>query len=265
MTSGAANVRGIGGASPALALWLLLGACAAPSPPPPAPAPAAPPAWNIGSSTWQRIEGDCDGPTGCLSVHLEYPRILAAPGGPEAAAALDRFVRVDLLAAAFGQDEGTPEHLTTRLTGEMRSLLAENPDISRHWWVRQKIDVLHKDAQVFSLRCRTETYLAGERPLEELRLASFDSRTGARLRLEDLVDLDGDGRERFLRRVEEQLRADREIPPDRTLAEAGFAQQDGHLPLPTEFALAPEGLVLHWGLFVLGSEELGEVTVVVPQ
>jgi len=268
VTPGAANVRGIGGASPALSLAALLLLCGACATPPPRPAPPVPPpasAWNLGSATFTSLETDCAGPDGCPSVRLSYPTVQDAPGGHDAAAAIDRFIRADLMADAFGGPPGTPQELSDGLTASLRELLAEDPDLPRQWYVNQKIDVLWQTPRVLSLHTWTETYMGGERSYEVLRLTSFDARTGARLRLEDLVDLSGEGRARFLQAIEAKLRADRGLPAGQTLAEAGFGLQDGALPLPEEFAVAPEGLLLHWGLFVLGSEELGTVTVTLPR
>ncbi len=114
--------------------------------------------------------------------------------------------------------------------------------------------MLWQTPRVLSLQTWTETYMGGERPIETLRLSSFDARTGKRLGLEDLLDLAGERRARFQRLVEERVRAEPNLPlgPDA-------------IPLPEECAVAPDGLVLHWGLFVLGSEEVGMVTVTLPR
>jgi hypothetical protein len=233
-------------------LGILLGGCARPQEPGPAaaPSPAPPRAAEPAPSdqlsykmrTFERTDGDCAAPEGCVTVGFLIPEILKAPT-PEARQALQKFIRDEWLAASFGAalhpagDGDALASLAETLFTQRRSFLAESPGRTAKWWVRRGIEVLYQDSRVVSLRYGGDSYTGGEQSVNEVLLASFDPATGRRLTLPDLLAPGS----------EDALRA---------LADARFRQirraaPGTPLPLEGHFAVVEAGLVLHYNPFEL--------------
>jgi len=226
---------------------LLLGACARSRGPAPSASPsdvADPPAadsvLSYSMRTFERTDGDCAAPEGCVTVHVQAPEILKAPT-VEARKALNRFIRDEWLTASFGQSGSADlATLAEGLFAQRRQFLAESPGQTAKWWVRRGIEVLYQDEHAVSLRYGDDSYTGGETPIDEVLLASFDPTTARRLTLADVL---APGSEETVR----ALAAGR-------YRQVRFTPPGGSLPLEGHFAVIEAGLLFRFNAFEIPGE-----------
>jgi len=189
---------------------------------------------------FERSDGDCGSPEGCAVVSLAVPEIVKAPSA-QARDALQRFIRQDWLAASFGiaGGGGGLAALAERLFAQRRAFLAAAPGRTATWWVRRGIEVLYEDDHAISLRYGGDSSTGGERPVNEVLLASFDPATGRLLTLGDLCT------------GEEPLRA---LAAER-FRQVFHAAPGAPLPLAGHFAVVEAGLLFHFNPLELPGED----------
>lgn len=188
---------------------------------------------------FERTDGDCGAPAGCAVVSLAVPEIVKAPTA-QAREALQRFIRHDWLAASFGVAESSDlAALAERVFAKRRSFLAESPGRTARWWVHRSVEVLYVDDHTVSLRYGGDSSTGGERPVNEVLLASFDPATGRRLTLADLCT----GEEALRALAAERFRQVRRTAPG------------APLPLEGHCAVVEAGLVCHFNPFELPGED----------
>jgi hypothetical protein len=157
----------------------------------------------------------------------------------------------------------TPEGLMT----ELRSRLKEYESVSDaaiDWSLTRSAALLYSDERVTSCEVTNVGYLGGAHGFNERTLMTFDTRTGQRLGVNDVVS---DHNHKMLNKiVEAEFRRARSIPAGESLQDAGFFILPGQeLPLGENFALTSKGLEIQYNPYEVAPYALGATSVSVPR
>lgn len=227
----------------------------------------------LGGCFWNRIGGDqspiltkigsCN-PTPCISVEVEGPPVLPQFVAESARESIDNELRGALYASLeVEQDLPTREQLLDELTGRLHDSEGVG-EASIEWLLRRTASVVYSDAQVTSCEVTNIGYLGGAHGFRERRLMTFDSQTGRRLELPDIIP---DESLKILSRiVEAEFRKVRSIRPDQSLEDAGFFISSGQdLPLGDNFVITADGLEIHYNPYEVAPYAWGETRLLVPR
>lgn len=211
----------------------------------------------------KRSLGACS-PDPCIAVDIaavpELPHVLSV----EARKIIDSELRRTLYAPL---DVETNEPTLAGLMGELESRLKEYGEVSDapvDWSLTRTAALLYSDSKVASYEVTNSGYLGGAHGFNERTLMTFDSQTGHRLGVTDVVS---DDSQRVLNKiVEAEFRRARSIRPEQTLQEAGFFLLPGQeLPLGENFALSDKGLEIQYNPYEVAPYALGATRVSVPR
>ncbi len=211
------------------------------------------------SLSWR--DPGCDS-ADCADVVVEYPEITRAPA-PAARESLQAFVR----SFAFRPiDDSTRSNDFEGLVANFRDAYDgfrnELPEPSAPWHVSRKVAVLPAPPGVFSMSCQEFTFMGGAHPNALVRLASFDARTGKRLRMPDLLAA---GSEDALRAAgEKAFRQVRQILDDLPINEAGFWFENGRFQVPENFAVTADGIQFVFNPYDVAPYVMGPTEFAVP-
>lgn len=153
------------------------------------------------------------------------------------------------------------------LMSELQERLKEYDSVSDapvSWSLTRTAKVLFSDARVTSLEVTNVGYLGGAHGFNERTLMTFDSQSGQRLGVGDVV---ADQSQRMLNRiVEAEFRRARSVRSGQSLQDAGFFILPGQeLPLGENFALTDAGLEIQYNPYEVAPYALGETRVRVPR
>lgn len=178
----------------------------------------------------ERATGDCgrEGADGtvvpCVSVTIAYPEIA---GGPTTALAdsVRAFVYSAVTApAGIYDDEAAPSAPTPDsaaalfVDGYLRTEREIPSGFPRPWLLEREVRVVCNTPEIVSIRADEASYTGGAHGMTTARLASFDPRTGRRLRLSDWVT----DSSAALAAGERAFREERDIPDRLSFRRAGF-------------------------------------------
>lgn len=137
-------------------------------------------------------------------------------------------------------------------------------DAEIDWSLSRKASVLFSNPSVTAIEVLNEGYLGGAHGFHERTLMTFDSKTGHRLGVTDIVD---EASQRTLSRiVEAEFRRARSIRGEQSLQDAGFFVIPGQqLPLGENFALTDNGLEIQYNPYEIAPYAMGETRVRVPR
>jgi hypothetical protein len=157
----------------------------------------------------------------------------------------------------------TPEAAADQFLAEYRNARQESPDATPPWILNRKAEIAYQDPKVVSLRLSEEISAGGAHGNSTVRYASFDPATGRRLGLADLVTPAGEARLTEL--GERELRKKHQIPPEQSLADAGFTFEGGAFALSDEVAVLAEGLVVYYNTYEIAPYAYGPTEIVIPR
>ncbi len=147
-----------------------------------------------------------------------------------------------------------------RFLSGYREFAEDFPEQSSQWVMTRKIEAIHNALGVFSLEFTETSYTGGAHPNTSVTLASFDTRTGLRITLDDLfVDPYGDALQEIAERA---FRAERNLSETEDLSSAGFWFEDGTFRLNDNFAVVPDGLKFHFNSYEVGPYSMGPTSIV---
>jgi len=137
-------------------------------------------------------------------------------------------------------------------------------DVELNWSLTRSARVLYSDLKVASFEVTNKGYLGGAHGFNDRTLMTYDSKTGHRLGVADVVS---DSSQKVLNRVvEAEFRRIRSIRADQSLQDAGFFILPGQeLPLGENFALTSDGLEIQYNPYEVAPYALGETRVNVPR
>jgi hypothetical protein len=131
------------------------------------------------------------------------------------------------------------------------------------WSLSRSAKVLYSSASVTAVEVLNKGYLGGAHGFNERNLMTFNSSSGARMAVSDVID--DSSRLPLSRIVEAEFRRARSIRSGQSLQDAGFFILPGQeLPLGENFALTDTGLEIQYNPYEIAPYALGETRVRVP-
>jgi hypothetical protein len=211
----------------------------------------------------QTTVGSCS-PHPCVVVDVAGLPELPVSIAPEARKVVESELRRSLYAPL---DVETNEPTLAGLMNELEARLKEYDEVSDapvDWNLTRTAAVLYSDSRVTSCEVTNKGYLGGAHGFNDRTLMTFDSQTGQRLGVGDVVS---DRSQRMLHKVvEAEFRRARSIQPGQSLQDAGFFILPGQeLPLGENFALTNNGLEIQYNPYEVAPYALGETRVRVPR
>lgn len=193
-----------------------------------APAPEVAPADTVPWTAREvaRRQGECNGTRAadaagfgpCTIVRIAWPEFGPSPS-PALGDSARAFVRSFTL-APVGDETPSPNAEAVAqafLTIQAEAARMDSTDVNG-WRLERVATVACNGPAVLSLRAEETLYSGGAHGLQTARLASFDARTGRRLRLADIAA----DTAAAVRVAERRFREQRDIRPGQSLADAGF-------------------------------------------
>jgi hypothetical protein len=177
---------------------------------------------------------------------------------------VDAEIRKSLYAPLDVESDTTTKESVLR---ELKARLEEYRGLSDapiEWSLQRSAKVLFSNAEVVSVEVVNEGFLGGAHGFNERTLMTFDSRSGARLGVTDVVD---EPSQKMLSKiVEVEFRRSRSIPGSQTLQDAGFFILPGQeMPLGENFALTDKGLEIQYNPYEVAPYSFGQTRVHVPR
>jgi len=206
--------------------------------------------------------GSCS-PDPCIAVDIAGIPQLPKTVSPVAKTLIESELRRVLYAPL---DVDTNELSRESIIRELNERLQEYEvasDTSVDWSLTRTASVLFSDAKITSCEVTNEGYLGGAHGFNERTLMTFDSESGQRLGVHDLVS--EQSQQMFNKIVEAEFRRARSISSGQTLQDAGFFILPGQeLPLGENFALSSSGLEIQYNPYEVAPYSMGETRVRVP-
>jgi hypothetical protein len=207
--------------------------------------------------------GEC-APVPCVKVDIsvvpKLPESMPAP----ARGSIESAVRKALYSSL---DVESDEHTKESVLRELQERLVEYQGLSDapiNWVLSRSAQVLFSNGDITSVEVLSEGYLGGAHGFNERLLMTFDSKTGSRLGVGDLVD---ESSQKLLSKiVEAEFRRAREVPGGQSLQDAGFFILPGQeMPLGENFALTDKGLEIQYNPYEVAPYSFGQTRVQVPR
>lgn len=196
----------------------------------------------------------------CVRFNAVYPEFEA--GMPRAL--LTRLNdAVEELATSPSFDErraGSVDGTGRKLIAAWKTRVLEKSGPPERWYDDRKVEVIHRDDQVISLRLEEKLRAGGA---NELATALYVSYSLDRIDRLSMADLFVEGSAKRLNELgEKKFRELRGIAPSRSLADAGFDFPGGYFRLSSNFAVSGDGLVFRYNPYDVGPFALGATEVV---
>lgn len=213
----------------------------------------------------RRAKGDCRRPgedttaLPCVSVALSYPIVDSAP-----VAAVADSVRAFVRRMAFTQFyDSIPapdgDSAAASFVAAYDAAYREMPERWQLWSREEHVSVACNTPDVVGLRAEGNQYTGGAHPIGLVFLASYDAHTGERLRPETLFA--ADSLPAVAAAAERAFRRERDIPPEQSLADAGFIFfENDRFHLPDQMLVCPDSVTFHFNPYDVGPYVLGPTT-----
>jgi hypothetical protein len=215
------------------------------------------------SAPLQRKIGEC-APHPCVAVDVSAMPELPGTVQPQARRLIEQELRKVLYAPL---DVETDQYTPDRIERELQARLEEFKGISDapiDWSLMRTAKVLFTNTEVTSVEVTNQGYLGGAHGFKERTLMTFDSRSGARLGVTDIINEKSQAV--LLKVVEAEFRRARSIPTGQSLQDAGFFILPGQeMPLGENFALTDTFLEIHYNPYEVAPYSLGETSIRVPR
>ena len=238
-----------------------------------APAPARA-ATSPDTARWtarevKREEGECGqsrpdarvSAPGCTTVRIAYPEIAATPH-PALGDSARAFVR-EVTLAPVADELASPNAeavATAFLTIRAEASRTEPAEVGG-WTLQRVVTVACNTAAGLSLRAEETLYSGGAHGVQTARLATFDARTGRRLRLADVAP----DSVRAVRVAERHFRRQRGIRAGESLADAGFVFfENDRFALTDNFHVCGDTVTFRYDPYEIAPYALGATELVVP-
>ena len=195
----------------------------------------------------------------CASLHLTYPKVLAA-GNSQAAAAINQFIQAQLLEYSDneGQPPTTPEAFAALFVADYNSV----PDATGLWEMERKVEVKFASDHLATLSFSESGYTGGAHPFSGQRYFVLDLDSGKQLTLADLL---ASGYETPLNTVgEAAFRAERGLSASASLEEAGFWFANNLFKVNTNFGVLGKGLTFNFNPYEVAPYAMGATEFTVP-
>jgi hypothetical protein len=207
--------------------------------------------------------GGC-APFPCVKVHVssmpELPSQLSANARERIAAEVRRSLYAPL-------NVDTDQYSADNLEGELKARLEEYKSVTDapiDWSLTREATVIFSGPEVTSVEVLNEGYLGGAHGFKERSLMTFDSKSGTRLSVSDIVD--ESSKPILSKMIEAEFRRERAVPTGQSLQDAGFFILPGQeMPIGENFALTDRFLEIQYNPYEVAPFALGETRVRVPR
>lgn len=230
------------GWSLALGMVLLAAGCAKP------PLASQPSPLRVEVRRYERVKPGCGDPEkraqACFSFQVVYPEVV----GTTAEAVRARLnAQILALLQPAGAPAGFEEEAAQMEERYSSREVAAGGEEEPAWFVRRTAEVVESTGAALAVRVERVEYVGGERGSESLECINLNPASGEGIRLEDLLTAGGAERLRAL--GEARFRADRRIPAEKRLSEAGYQFPGDRFELPKRFLIRRHGLefIFHAG------------------
>lgn len=222
--------------------------------------------FNFGKEDFSAVKtrlGSC-APSPCVEVDIAaLPEIPHSVTGDARVAIEAEIKRV--LYAPLDVDNMKPSRdaLIAEIDARMREYDSVS-DAEIDWSLTRTARVVFSDSKVTSFEISNTGYLGGAHGFKDRSLMTFDSKTGHRLTVSDLVE--ESSRPTLTRILEAEFRRARSIAAGQSLQDAGFFILPGQeLPIGENFALSDKGLEIQYNPYEVAPYALGETRVNLPK
>lgn len=207
--------------------------------------------------------GEC-APSPCVKVDISGVPELPSALATSARSRIESDVKKALYASLEVESD---EHSKESVLRELQARLVEYKDLSDapiDWALHRSARVLFSNREITSVEVLSEGYLGGAHGFNERLLMTFDSKTGSRLGVGDLVD---EASQKLLSKVvEAEFRRARDIPGGQSLQDAGFFILPGQeMPVGENFALTDKGLEIQYNPYEVAPYSFGQTRVQLPR
>lgn len=209
----------------------------------------------------EQTYGVCDEPdTGCASITIEYPEILAAPT-PQAKDSINAYIRKTLLGSIPGDKPAeNVEAAMNQFIDDYKKFKADFSDYPTSWSVEREVKVYYQDPGLASLSFYEFSYTGGAHPNSAVHYVNFDLSSGKRLTLQDLFT--AGFQERLNSVAEKRFRELKAIAPGQSYSDADFWFENEQFTLTDNFAVGDTGVVFYYNNYeiapyAMGPTELG--------
>lgn len=200
--------------------------------------------------------------TRCAYVEITYP--VAIQGNPETMSAINdtimKYIRqsVGIFAESPEDVPASLEDAAAGFIGEYEAFMASEPEFATGWAVETNGKILYQSPEIASIEIATYSYAGGAHPNTYVSLLNFESTTGKKLELTDLVtDI-----EKLKPLAESKFREARELSPTADLSEEGYFWGEG-FALPANVAVTNEGLYFYYNPYEAAAYALGPTDFVI--
>lgn len=207
--------------------------------------------------------GSC-APYPCVKVSLSaLPEIPGSIDGPSRASMTDEVAKVLYAPLEEEHKQPDPDQIVQELSSRLDEFKTVT-DADIDWSLTRSAKLLYSGLEVTSIEVLSEGYLGGAHGFKERTLMTFNTKTGARLGVGDVVG--ESGQRVLLRIVEAEFRRARSIRRDQALQDAGFFILPGQeLPLGENFAITDNGMEIQYNPYEIAPFSMGETRVRVPR
>jgi len=207
--------------------------------------------------------GSC-APNPCVQIDIAaLPELPSSIAGDSRSIIESEIRRV--LYAPLDVDSAKPSR--DGVMAELRERLHEYDAVSDaeiDWSLTRTARVIFSNSNIVSFELTNTGYLGGAHGFKDRSLMTFDSKTGQRLTVTDLVE--ERSRATLNRVLEAEFRRAREIRAGQSLQDAGFFILPGQeLPIGENFALSDKGLEIQYNPYEVAPYALGETRVKLPK
>jgi hypothetical protein len=207
-------------------------------------------------------EGDCaDRATGCAQIFLEYPEV-EKYGESGTADSINEVIREFVLGPFLG--EGRPDSvgaLIAQFIGAYRTAKKEYQSATS-WTLERHVFMARDTLGIAALAMRWYEFTGGAHPNTRTEYASFEVRTGKRLRLSDLL-FPGKGND-LNAIAETTFRILKRLPSEGGLASEGFWFENDQFRVNDNFLLEADSLLIHFNTYEIGPYAMGPTSLKIP-
>ncbi|MBK8452636.1 MAG: DUF3298 and DUF4163 domain-containing protein [Thiofilum sp.] len=195
----------------------------------------------------------------CASVKILYPQLNQADANP-IIQQINQFIGEETFSyeTEDGKQAKTAEELASLFIDEY----LKQPEVSTPWTLERSIAIVFSTDAILTLKFSEYSYMGGAHPASGQSYYTLNRHNGKPYKLSDLLN---NGYEDELNIIGERIfRADKKIPADQMLTEAGYEFPNGNFALNSNFAATQEGLVFYFNSYEIAPYALGPTELTIP-
>ncbi|WP_020558202.1 DUF3298 and DUF4163 domain-containing protein [Thiofilum flexile] len=194
----------------------------------------------------------------CASVKVRYPEFDGADTNP-IIKQINQFISEETL--NYEVEDGKQAENAEELASLFIDEYLKQPDISTPWSLDRAMELVFSNDQILTLKFSEFSYMGGAHPASGQTYYLLSRQSGKPYKLSDLLN---NGYEDELNSIGERIfRADKKIPANETLADAGYEFPNEHFAVNDNVGVTPEGLVFYFNSYEIAPYALGPTELVI--